>query len=184
MQTDTSAPAEVVQDMRSVCYRPGKPTIADYNEAIESLLAAKHQLQSGSLMGCDVCGDSGHAAQDGCHHDPLLLARQWVAATRVWQCYHCGFTATNDEEAREHFGKSEHQATACTRAQPLAADALDAGTVEACAKAMCNAAWASVGEDWSLASDEQQDEFRLMARTCLALSSGKTVGAGEGEGTP
>lgn len=101
------------EDQRGVCYRPGKPTISDYNEAITDLLAAKHQLQSGSLMGCDICGDSGHAAQDGCRHDPLVLARQWAAATAVWQCYHCGYVATNDTEARAHFGRNEYAAPAC-----------------------------------------------------------------------
>ena len=44
-------------EVRGVCYRTGKPTIADYNEAITDLLAAKHQLQSGSLMGCGICGE-------------------------------------------------------------------------------------------------------------------------------
>lgn len=35
------------------------------------------------------------------------------------------------------------------------------------ARAMCNAAWAKDDEDWSLAGDEQQAEFRLMARAAL-----------------
>lgn len=100
-------------DYRGVCYRPGKPTIADYDQAIESLQAAREQLRMGDLMGCGVCGDTGHAPQDGCHHDPLILARQWAAATAVWQCYHCGFIATNDQEAREHFGKDEFEQPAC-----------------------------------------------------------------------
>ena len=100
-----------------VCYRKGKPTIADYNEAISDLLAARRQLKSGSLMGCDVCGDSGHAAQDGCHHDPLILARQWASATGVWQCYHCGFIATNDKEARNHFGANDTVAPICQRGE-------------------------------------------------------------------
>lgn len=101
------------EDTVGVCYRQGKPTIADYNEAITDLLAAKHQLRSGSLMGCDICGDSGHAAQDGCRHDPLLLARQWAAATRVWVCFHCGFIASNEEEAKGHFGHNEFEAASC-----------------------------------------------------------------------
>ena len=100
-------------DPRGVCYRDGPLTIADYEEAIECLLAAKRQIESGSLMGCDVCGDSGHAPQDGCHHDPLLLARKWTAATSVWQCWHCGFVATNEEEANEHFGRKYTDDPAC-----------------------------------------------------------------------
>lgn len=43
----------------------------------------------------------------------------------------------------------------------------EASVLERAARAACNAAWAGVGEDWSLASDEQQDEFRLMARAVL-----------------
>ena len=108
-----SPPDEREAIVQGVCYRKGKPTIADYNEAITDLLAARRQLKSGSLMGCSVCGDSGHAPQDGCHHDPLVLARQWAAATSVWQCYHCGYVATNDAEAREHFGAGEHEQAAC-----------------------------------------------------------------------
>lgn len=41
--------------------------------------------------------------------------------------------------------------------------------VEVGAQAMCNAAWAGVGEDWSLASDEQREEFRLMFRAALSV---------------
>jgi hypothetical protein len=105
-------------DYRGVCYRPGTPTIADYNEAITDLLAARRQIKSGSLMGCSICGDSGHAPQDGCRHDPLLLARQWAAATSVWACYHCGYVATNDEEAREHFGRpGEFARPSCERSR-------------------------------------------------------------------
>ena len=40
-------------------------------------------------------------------------------------------------------------------------------TLNMLAEAMCNAAWAEVNEDWSLASDEQREEFRLMARALL-----------------
>ncbi|MEJ7933463.1 hypothetical protein WG907_04225 [Sphingobium sp. AN558] len=96
-----------------VCYRDGKPTAADYNEAITDLLAAKHQLLSGQMMGCDVCGDSGHASQDGCHHDPLVLARQYAAATSIWCCWHCGFTAHNEDEANSHFGLAGTEHPVC-----------------------------------------------------------------------
>lgn len=113
MTEGTTMPAEREAVVQGVCYRKGKPTVADYNEAITDLLAARRQLKSGSLMGCAVCGDSGHAVQDGCHHDPLVLARKWAAATSVWQCYHCGFVATNDAEALEHFGAGEHEQAEC-----------------------------------------------------------------------
>lgn len=106
-------PNQIADIVKGVCYREGKPTVADYNEAITDLLAARRQLKSGSLMGCAVCGDSGHAVQDGCHHDPLMLARKWAAATSVWQCYHCGYVATNDAEAREHFGAHEGVEASC-----------------------------------------------------------------------
>jgi hypothetical protein len=102
------------RDLRGVCYRPGKPTLADYDEAIRDLQEGRDQIASGSLMGCDICGDSGHAPQDAiCLHDPLLLARQWTAATSVWCCYHCGYVATNDAEAKAHFGRNEFDAAAC-----------------------------------------------------------------------
>lgn len=108
-----------------VCYRPGHPTLADYNEAITDLLCARRQLKSGDQMGCAVCGDSGHAAQDGCHHDPLILARQWTAAESVWACWHCGFTATTAEEARAHFGPNEFHPAACQKLGLDAADLLE-----------------------------------------------------------
>jgi hypothetical protein len=118
----THEPSHAVSALRvgivsaGVCYRLGKPTIADYNEAITDLMAARRQIKSGSLMGCSIRGDSGHAPQDAlCHHDPLLLARKWAAATNVWQCYHCGYVATNDAEAREHFGATEFDAASCQR---------------------------------------------------------------------
>lgn len=54
-----------------------------------------------------------------------------------------------------------------TEAEQAMTDQPAPDVVELAARAMCNAAWASVNEDWSLASDEQQDEFRLMARAAL-----------------
>lgn len=98
---------------RGVCYREAKLTIADYDEAIADLRAARRQLKTGSLMGCSICGDSGHAPQDGCYHDPLFLARQWTAATGIWRCWHCGFVATNEAEAVEHFGRNELERAVC-----------------------------------------------------------------------
>jgi len=83
----------------SVCYRTGPITKADYDEAIEALQNARDLTDA---TGCPVCHDSHSAAQ--CHHNPLVLARHWAAATNVWACYHCGFVATNDQEALEHFG--------------------------------------------------------------------------------
>lgn len=113
MTNSIEAPGEREAVVQGVCYRQGKPTVEDYDEAIADLTSAKEQLLSASLMGCFVCGDSGHAVQDGCHHDPLVLARKWASATSVWQCYHCGFVATNDAEAREHFGAGDHEQAAC-----------------------------------------------------------------------
>ena len=118
MTNSIEAPGEREAVVQGVCYRQGKPTVEDYDEAIADLTSAKEQLLSASLMGCFVCGDSGHAVQDGCHHDPLVLARNWAAATCVWQCYHCGFVATNHSEARAHFGAGDHEQAVCLETTP------------------------------------------------------------------
>lgn len=99
-----------------VCYRTGLPTVADYDEAITALVAARQQRESIAREeyqgGCAVCGDAGHTV-GSCHHDPLQLARNWTAATSVYVCYHCGYVATTDAEARRHFGPAGQLAPAC-----------------------------------------------------------------------
>jgi len=97
----------------SVVYRTGAITAADYDEAIEDLQRAKRQDECRHIC-CSVCEDTGHTAET-CHHNPLLLARQYAAATSIWNCYHCGFVATNDQEAQEHFGKNDLQDAKCIR---------------------------------------------------------------------
>jgi len=101
----------------SVVYRKGSLTAADYDEAIKDLQNAKRQDECRHLC-CSVCEDTGHTAET-CHHNPLLLARQYAAATSIWNCYHCGFIATNDEEAREHFGKNDLQDAKCVLTSQL-----------------------------------------------------------------
>jgi hypothetical protein len=104
------------ESLYGVCYKSGEPTLADYDEAIKDLRAARRELKSGDKRwGCSICTDSGHSA-DMCHHNPLLLARQWAKAKGVWQCWHCGFIATNDADAVEHFGKSEQDIAKCSTA--------------------------------------------------------------------
>ena len=109
----------------SVIFRTGPLTVRDYQEAIESLTDALQQrmeLDAGhGARGCAVCTDSDHVA-DGCHHNPLVAARRWAAATCVYVCYHCGFVATTDEEAREHFGTCEEEIARCLHAQTQEAD--------------------------------------------------------------
>ena len=112
-----SADSQVIpESMWSVCYRTNKPTIEDYDEAIQELELAKVDLRwkrdGFAIPTCFVCEDSGHTAE-GCHHNPLLLAREWAKATSVWQCWHCGFIATNSEEAVDHFGRSDGDAAKC-----------------------------------------------------------------------
>lgn len=85
-----------------------------YDTVIEDLKLARQDLIDKNTMGCSYCGSSDHT-HDYCHHNVLLLARRWAAATRVWQCYHCGYIATNDEEGREHFGLNETYPPKCQR---------------------------------------------------------------------
>ena len=107
----------------SVCYRHPSgtwpdvwPTDEDYAEAIAALQDARTQLRPDGGH-CSVCGDSGHQAFE-CHHNPLLLARKWTKATGVWCCWHCGFTATDEKEARSHFGANEDEPAACQVTPP------------------------------------------------------------------
>jgi hypothetical protein len=103
---------------KGVCYRDGPLTLADYNDAIEALTNARDQIASqerGEYQpGCSVCSDSGHTAST-CHHNPLILARQWATATAVYVCWHCGFIATTSAEAQEHFGANDQEEAACQR---------------------------------------------------------------------
>lgn len=110
------------QQYHSVVYRTGPLTIADYEEAIQDLERAKTALVEGDSMGCRVCEDSGHGANN-CHHNPMLLARRWTNASRFWQCWHCGFIATTDAEGREHFGENEECEPACIMVRADAAEA-------------------------------------------------------------
>lgn len=100
----------------AVCYRKGPLTVRDYDEAITDLLAAKHALQRGESGGCDVCGSDEHWPSE-CDHNPLRLARSYVAARLVWQCWHCGYEARTEAEAVSHFGRTDNEAAACIRAK-------------------------------------------------------------------
>lgn len=123
MPADIVEAEDVTESMFSVCYRTNKPTIADYDEAIKDLENAKTDLRwkrdGFGIPTCFVCEDGGHTAAT-CHHNPLLLSRQWAKATEVWQCWHCGFIATNEQEAVDHFGKTEDEVANCLRGwQPI-----------------------------------------------------------------
>lgn len=98
----------------SVVHRTGPLTVADYDEAITDLLAAKHALQRGESGGCDVCGSDEHWPSE-CDHNPLRLARKWSASQSVYRCFHCGYEARNEEEAVGHFGRTEMVEPACRR---------------------------------------------------------------------
>lgn len=117
------ADLEKAEDGFSVVYRTGPLTERDYDEAIEALINAKADLiiksVGGGLPCCLICEDSGHTAES-CHHNPLILARRLGRATNVWQCWHCGFLATTDEEAVEHFGSTDNEVAKCIRAIALA----------------------------------------------------------------
>jgi hypothetical protein len=104
----------------SVAYRTssdrlGWPEARDYEEVIEQAKDGLAQLAPDGNH-CNICGASGHQAME-CHHSVLRLARKWVAATNVYRCFHCGFVATTDEEAVEHFGKSDEEVARCIAAR-------------------------------------------------------------------
>jgi len=90
------------------------PTIEDYDEAIKDLQLAKKQLAPNG-RNCEICEDSGHQAFE-CDHNPLL-ARKWLKATGVWDCWHCGYIATTSEEAKSHFGINEKEIVECLRSK-------------------------------------------------------------------
>lgn len=110
------------EEMFSAVHRAGPMTAEDYDEVIADMRRAKRALVKGDNMGCAVCEDSGHSAAQ-CHHNALRLARLWSRATGLWQCAHCGYIATNDEECRAHFGATDEDVPACDnnliRAQAL-----------------------------------------------------------------
>jgi len=118
------SPAETVshEHLKSVVHRRGPLTKADYSEAIGNLKRARMQDKVAHIC-CSVCEDTGHTAET-CHHNPLLLARKWSEATSVWCCYHCGFTATNDAEALDHFGYNNQVKPKCLR-RPLTQAEID-----------------------------------------------------------
>jgi ribosomal protein L37AE/L43A len=95
-----------------VVYRTGRLTVEDYEEAIEALRDGQSQLEPDGRP-CAVCHDGGHQAQE-CHHNPLVLARNYIAITSgVWVCFHCGVRFTDEATAREHFGTSEEEIARC-----------------------------------------------------------------------
>ena len=102
----------------SAVYRTGGLTTRDYDETIRDLTAAREAVATGDdSRGCAVCGDSGHGVAT-CHHNALVLARRHVAAQALFRCYHCGFEATTEAEAVEHFGRSEAEVARCLRDHP------------------------------------------------------------------
>jgi hypothetical protein len=78
---DSAAPEDRRNEMHepipSVVHRTGRPTFADYEEAIADLQHAQIQLEPDG-QNCSVCHDSGHQAWE-CHHNPLIRARMAVA---------------------------------------------------------------------------------------------------------
>lgn len=90
-------------------------THEDYEEAIESLRAARTQLEPDG-NNCTVCHDSSHQAWE-CRHNPLVMARVAAKKETEWRCYHCGLVFTDPVYAAEHFGddKRNQRPAACVR---------------------------------------------------------------------
>ena len=106
-------------DSRGVCYREGPLAAEDYDEAIESMQAAKASLADPAPV-CAVCHDGGHTAEE-CHHNPLVLARRFVHHKEFafWRCFHCDevFPLSDPEAAQDHFGKAEDEVARCLAAE-------------------------------------------------------------------
>lgn len=95
-------------------YRKREPTLADYDEIIEDLKMARAALASGDeALGCVICHD-GHGVAH-CHHNVVVLARQFVAERNKYRCFHCGFVAMDEEQARAHFGNAETEIASCLK---------------------------------------------------------------------
>lgn len=102
-------------DNVGVCYRKRQPTLADYDEAIADLQRAREAIATGNeSRGCAICADGGHGVRV-CHHNPLVLARHYHEERGKYRCYHCGYVALNDEQARAHFGDAETEIAACLK---------------------------------------------------------------------
>lgn len=103
----------------SVIYRTGRPTQADYTDAIIALVAGMSQLEPDG-DNCHVCHDSGHQAWE-CHHNPLVMAKRAAQARAMegtaipWRCFHCSQVFHTVEDAREHFGKDPRVVAECRR---------------------------------------------------------------------
>jgi hypothetical protein len=97
-------------------YRTGPLTWADYDEVINDLCHARDALTDGigDSHGCVVCGDSG-CASNICHHNALVMAREYAQAKTMSVCSHCGYVARTQEEAEEHFGTRETETALCIR---------------------------------------------------------------------
>ena len=86
-------------------------TEKDYLSAIRKLKRGMAQLQPNGYP-CFICGDTGHQAWE-CHHNPLVA----VELAGKYQCYHCG-RIFSEEDAEEHFGKSEDEVARCLQPAP------------------------------------------------------------------
>ena len=86
-------------------------TEKDYLSAIRKLKRGMAQLQPNGYP-CFICGDTGHQAWE-CHHNPLVA----VELAEKYQCYHCG-RIFSEEDAEEHFGKSEDEVARCLQPAP------------------------------------------------------------------
>lgn len=83
----------------------------DYVDAIQCMTLAMDQLIPDG-RNCNICGDTDHQAFE-CDHNPLRLAKKWKNAVSVWKCWHCGFIATSDVQAVNHFGKTDSETARC-----------------------------------------------------------------------
>lgn len=99
----------------SVVYREGPLTPEDYQEAIDFLVEAKKNLESGHNY-CP-CGDD--CSINSCYHNPLVMARRGADKRNEYRCFHCGEVFTADEDCREHFGEKQDALPVCLKNSAL-----------------------------------------------------------------
>lgn len=103
-----------------VLANPVRLTHDDYAVAMDAIMAGMGQLEPDGKP-CAICGDSGHQAWE-CHHNPVAVMKEAAKLQTYYRCYHCGFVATADAEAMEHFGEMDTERPLCAEIEKACVD--------------------------------------------------------------